>query len=89
MNENENHNEGKGYSYGDYLQSGEVKDPFTVNPEPDPSNEYTSGYTNEGIRNSLGNPESSAPTPSERNDESANSSQNNDDGYDYYNGYGY
>jgi len=47
----------KEYTYDDYLESGEVKpDPTLVAPETPPDtnlNEYTSGYTNEEIRNSL------------------------------------
>jgi len=42
----------KEYSYEDYLESGEVKDPYTIDTEPD-SNEFTEGYTNEEIRDSL------------------------------------
>ena len=46
----------KDYTYEDYLESGEVKpDASIVPPETDlNANEYTSGYTNEEIRNSLG-----------------------------------
>ena len=42
----------KDYTYEDYLESGEVKDPFTVDTTPE-SNEFTEGYTNEEIRDSL------------------------------------
>jgi len=42
----------KDYTYEDYLESGEVKDPYTVDTQPE-SNEFTEGYTNEGIRDSL------------------------------------
>ena len=42
----------KEYGYDDYLESGEANNPLTENTEPEPD-EYTSGYTNEDIRNSL------------------------------------
>ena len=42
----------KDYSYEDYLESGEVRNPWAVNSEPE-LNEYNSGFTNEEIRNSL------------------------------------
>ena len=42
----------KDYDYGDYQESGEVSNPFTVDTTPT-SNEFTDGYTNEGNRNSL------------------------------------
>lgn len=42
----------KDYSYEDYLESGEVRDPFVANDETD-LNEFNSGFTNEEIRNSL------------------------------------
>jgi len=45
----------KEYGYDDYLESGEVKDPFTVDTGTD-LNDYNSGYTNEEIRDSLGSP---------------------------------
>ena len=45
-------NVAKDYSYGDYLESGEISNPFADNTETD-LNEYNSGYTNEEIINSL------------------------------------
>jgi hypothetical protein len=45
------------YGYEDYLESGEISDPFGDNTEANSIetdlNEYNSGYTNEEIRNSL------------------------------------
>jgi predicted SprT family Zn-dependent metalloprotease len=40
------------YTYADYLESGEVRNPFEVHNETY-TNEYTDGFTNEDIRNSL------------------------------------
>ena len=46
----------KSYTYGDYLESGEVSNPFPAYTDTD-LNEYNSGYTNEEIRDSLGSSE--------------------------------
>ena len=46
----------KDYSYDDYLESGEVKDPYAVDSGAD-LNDFNSGYTNEEIRDSLGGSE--------------------------------
>jgi hypothetical protein len=40
----------KDYSYEDYLESGEISNPFAINNETD-LNESSSDYTNESIRN--------------------------------------
>jgi hypothetical protein len=45
-------NESDGYTYGDYLESGDITNPLAVDTTTD-LNEYNSGYTNDEIRNSL------------------------------------
>jgi len=52
LNKYSKENLGKSYTYGDYLESGEISNSFAVSAETD-LNEYNSGYTNEEIRDSL------------------------------------